>query len=155
MLGRHGETSRLFITSTNRTEVFTYPPQKVGEADFFLNARAHHQDMPAFISASILALVWLVPAATSAQGYPAFSHALSDEALTMNASGQGVTLVLAADNATRSADVMGKSFLLQNILGIRAFADDTGTASVTQAATSLSLRATLGSAAGMLRALDP
>jgi hypothetical protein len=135
--------------------VFTYPSQKSEDPPSFLSARPHHGDMHAFISAPILALVWLSPLAASAQAHPAFLHALSDQELAINAAGESITISFDADDTKGRAEIAGKTLLSQNILSIRAFGDDTGTASVTQAATSLSLRATLRSAGGVLRNVDP
>jgi hypothetical protein len=102
--------------------------------------------MRAVISAPILALVWLSPLAAPAQGHPALLHALSDQELAINATGESITISFDADNTQGRAEISGKALLLQNIFSVRAFEDDTGTASVTQAATTLSLRATLRSA---------
>ena len=95
---------------------------------------------------AILFLAPLFAEPDAARASPAFLHALSDSELAANSAGQAIALRTEANPQDTMIALSGFDIaMMSNVLGITTFARDTGTSSVSQAATMLTLKAALKS----------
>ena len=92
----------------------------------------------------ILFLAPLFAEPDAACASPFFLHALSDSDLAANSAGRAITLRIAADAEDTMIALPGFNIAMtQNVFGVTTVIRDTGTASVSQAAFMLTLKATL------------
>jgi len=93
--------------------------------------------------ALILCPLLLLPAAGAAQASPIFVQALTDGELAANRAGTAITLQLQEDAQNNTLLPVAMGALPPSLFGIQTLVLDTGTASVSQAATMVTVKATL------------
>ena len=96
-----------------------------------------------FLSSLILMLTLLAQEPGAAQANPVFLHALSDRELAENSAGEAIAIRLEENARNDRIAAMATDAPMRDLFSIRTIVLDSGVSSTTEAATSLSVRATL------------